>query len=186
MQEASSLRRVVNVLAGTKEGNVNTSNWGALSRGHLTSLTTLTLEMIAKKAPEVSYIHNYPGAVKTNLIRGGEGVLLWTVALAFKVLAPFVTISNDECGERHTFLATSARFPPVLNGEVNSIVPLEGGVTTARGTDGKVGSGIYSIDSVGESANQKTEALLAKLRKDKVREAVWKHVQEEFGRIMGK
>ena len=88
-----------------------------------------------------------------------------------KILAPFITISNDKCGELHKVLAISTRFPPNSNGDANSSVPLEGEATVARGTDGKVGSGIYSIDSVGESADLKV-ALLAKLRKDRMREAV--------------
>ena len=98
--------------------------------------------------------------------------MIWTIAVVFKVLAPLVTIWNDECGERHTFLATSARFPPNSNGDTDSSVPLEGGVTVSRGADGKVGSGVYSIDSVGGSADLKKEALFAKLRKDGVRDAV--------------
>ena len=56
LQVASSLRRVLNFFAATKEGNVNRSNWEALSRGHLTSMATLSLEMLAKKALEVSFI----------------------------------------------------------------------------------------------------------------------------------
>jgi hypothetical protein len=54
LQNANSLRRVVNVLAATKEGNVNTNNWTALSRGHVTSMATLSIEMLAKMAPKVS------------------------------------------------------------------------------------------------------------------------------------
>jgi hypothetical protein len=149
LQNANSLRRVLNVLDATKEGNVNTNNWTALSRGQVTSMATLSMEMLAEMATGMSFIHNYPGAVNTNLVRGGEGALIWTIAVVFKVLAPLVTISNDESGERHMFLATSARFPPNSNGDANSSVPLEGGVRVSRGTDGKVGSGVYSIDSVG-------------------------------------
>lgn len=171
------------MLSGTKEGNVDTSNFGQLSRGHLTSMMTLSLEMLAKKAPEVSFIHNFPGFVRTNLIRGGEGPLIWVMGLVSRVVMPFVAISNEECGERHTFFATSARYPPGSNGDANSGVPLEGDITVSRGTDGKVGSGVYSINADGECADEKKEAILAKLRKDGVQDAVWKHVQDEFSRI---
>lgn len=171
------------MFAGTKEGNVDTSNFVKASRGHVVSMVTLSLEILAKKAPGVSFIHNFPGSVRTNLIRGGEGALIWTMGLVFRALSPFTSISNEECGERHAFLATSARFPPGTDADANSGVPLEGGITTARGTDGKVGSGVYSITSEGESAGLNTEALLAKLRKEGVQDKVWKFVQDDFNRV---
>jgi hypothetical protein len=162
------------VLAATKEGPVDTSDIPArkvsilAQRGHLTSVMTMSLEILAKKAPEVSFIHNFPGSVKTNLIRGGEGAAVATMNVLFKIFDPLIFMSEDECGERHVFLATSAKFPAGTNGDAAAGVPLARGVTVARGTDGITGSGTYSLDSGGESAGDKVVALLAKLRKDGV------------------
>lgn len=182
LREASSLRRVVNVLAGTKEGTIDTNNWATIRRGHVVSMMTLSLETFAKTAPEVSFIHSYPGFVKTNLIRGGEGALVATMGLVFSALEPFFTVPNEECGERHAFLATSARYPPGSDAHANAGVPLGNGVAAAKGTDGKFGSGVYSVDSQGESAGPKTVALLAKLRQEGMPEAVLNHTQGEFSR----
>lgn len=184
LQEASALRRVVNVFAGTKEGNVDTKTFASLRRGHGTSMMTLSLEAMAQAAPDVSFIHNYPGAVLTSLIRGGEGPVIWALAQVGKVVMPLIAMPNEECGERQTFLATSARYPPLSNPSISLGVPLEGGIKIAVGTDGKVGSGVYTVDSHGESGDSKVQAILSKLRREGVREAVWKHCQGEFSRIM--
>ncbi len=73
LQKAQDLRRVVTVFAGTKEGKINTADFQGRhvpllsQRGHFTSMMTLALEAIAEKAPDVSFIHDFPGAVMTNL-----------------------------------------------------------------------------------------------------------------------
>jgi hypothetical protein len=57
-------------------------------------------------------------------------------------------------------------------------------VDVARGTDGKLGSGTYSVLSDGESAPKSIEVVLAKHRKNGgTANAVWAHVQGEFARI---
>jgi hypothetical protein len=100
----------------------------------------------------------------------------------------FITYSlYVDCGgcERHVFLATSARYPVGTSGDAASRVPLAGRVVVARGTNSKIGSGIYSIDSQGESAEPKVEELLAQFRKEGMVEKVRKHIEEEFKRITG-
>jgi hypothetical protein len=43
-------------------------------RGHTVSLLTLTMAHFASKAPTVSFVHDYPGFVKTNVGREMTGV----------------------------------------------------------------------------------------------------------------
>lgn len=62
---------------------------------------------------------------------------------------------------------------------------MTGKVAVARGTDGKIGSGVYSVDLDGESSGFKVEELLAKFRKEGVVGKFWKHTEEEFKRITG-
>ncbi len=85
------------------------------------------------------------------------------------------------------FFATSSRFPggPGAEQAATAGVPVPEGITVARGTDGKSGSGVYSINIDAESAPPKVEALLAKLRKDGVRQELWSHIEGEFKRITG-
>ncbi|KAI1772916.1 hypothetical protein F4818DRAFT_443798 [Hypoxylon cercidicola] len=71
LQQASFLPRVVTVAAGGKEGKVFLDDLQATKlsvftfRGHATSMIILSLEAIAEQAPEVSFVHVYPGFVKT-------------------------------------------------------------------------------------------------------------------------
>ena len=117
LQQAKSLRRVVTAGAAGKEGPVSVDDFpcrkvSALSaRGHSSSLVTLSLEALAKKAPGVTFIHNFPGPVKTNFLRGGQGATIAVISGLFNVVSLFINFySIEECGERHLFLATSARY----------------------------------------------------------------------------
>lgn len=191
LQKATALRRVVSVFAATKEGPVDTKDFQGWNvplmsqRGHASSIVTLSLETLAKKAPDVSFIHNFPGAVRSGIARGTKGAMFFMFKVVFKVIGPMVFIPTVEAGERHVFLATSARYPAGTSGNAASGVPLAGGVAVARGTSSKIGSGIYSVDAQGESAEPKVEELLAQLRKEGMVEKVWKHIEDENNRITG-
>ena len=184
---APALRRVVTVFAGSKEGPITPSDFPCrkvpmlAQRGHLASLNTLSLEHLAEQYPSVSFIHDFPGSVKTNLVRGGEGASIWVLKQVFRVVGPMVNISAIECGERQLFLATSARYP---GGDEAKGVPLvAGGNDVATGTNGKKGSGVYALDSEGESAGGKVLELLAKLRKEGTVEKLTEYTDTEFTRI---
>jgi len=144
LQQATPLHRVVTVFAGGKEGPVDASDFQAWKvpmlsqRGHVSSFVTLSLEALAKKAPDVTFIHNFPSTVKTNLSRGAKGAAIVVLNAAFKVIGPMIYIPNQECGERHLFLATSVRYPAGVSGDAASEVPLAGGVAVVKGTSGKV------------------------------------------------
>lgn len=117
LQQATTLRRVVTAFAAGKEGPVDVNDFQsrkvpALSaRGHASSLVTLSLEALGKKAPNVTFIHDFPGPVKSNFLRGGQGAAIFALNAVFKLVSPMMSwYSNQECGERHLFLATSARY----------------------------------------------------------------------------
>ena len=79
IQQASSFRRVVSVFAGACEGPVSTSDIPGMTlgllaaRGHASSLVTLGLESTAARAPDVSFIHDFPGNVKTTIMDNMPG-----------------------------------------------------------------------------------------------------------------
>lgn len=200
LRNATGLRCVVTVLAGTKENSIDMNDFqgrhlpmlSPRGRGYFSSLMTLALEAVVQSAPNVSFVHNYPGFVKTNFGNDVEGVTfkvlrgVWNAV--FPVIGPFFATPVDEAGEREVFFATSAMFPE--RGERGAAsattgVPLPTGVAVARGTDGKSGSGVYSISNDGESASPKVEKFLGDLRKGGMAKKVWSHVEEEFDRITG-
>lgn len=192
LRKAPSLRRVVTVGAGTKEGTIfpddfQASTLGVLSfRGHLTSMITLSLDAIARRqAPEVSFVHDYPGFVKTGLSRELTGVAASIGRVVFAPLMAVLQIPIEETGERQLYLATSARFPP-RDGSGAEGVALGEGVTASVGFDGTPAGGVYSVDYEAEGPDQKVEEILLNYKKSGMGDKVWGHTQEEFVRITGK
>ncbi|KAK4446009.1 hypothetical protein QBC34DRAFT_441211 [Podospora aff. communis PSN243] len=191
LQRAPSLRRVVTVLAGTKEGEINFDDFSGASlpmtqlRGHLGSMTTLALESIALEAPDVSFVHSFPGSVKTNLGSDIKSAPMMVFRALYKVLGPFINIPYAEAGERQLFIATSARYPPKLGAGSTAGVPTTSGTTSSAGSNGELGSGVYSVNYDGESAPPKVGELLMRLRADDVVRKLWLHTEEVFTRITG-
>ncbi|KAJ5959463.1 Short-chain dehydrogenase/reductase SDR [Penicillium vulpinum] len=194
LKQATSLRRVVSVLAGSQEGPIDVTDFQAKKmsmlniRGHMVSMTDMTLETLAEQAPEVTFINDYPGPVKTGIGRESNTFLTRLMGIMLIFIGPFIYIPIRESGERHLFFATSAKYPPRIHldeVEVSSGVPLSEGVEVASGTDGKVGSGVYSIHWRGEHAGPRVVELLAGLREQGIAKKVWEHTVGEFDRIVG-
>ncbi|KAL9092512.1 MAG: hypothetical protein Q9165_004316 [Trypethelium subeluteriae] len=179
IRRATGLRRVVSVFQGTYEGEIKMTDFQGWNlglrenQGHKASIATLDLEAHHKAAPEVSFVHNFPGAVESGIGRGSIGGLMRVLKTIQTLIGPLVNIPLVEAGDRHVFFCTSARFSTGPE-DTTAGIPLIEGLDLARGTDGQIGSGVYSIDANGESANSTVEELLAQLRKrgmvDQVRE----------------
>jgi len=191
IQRATALRRVLSIFAGGKEGPIDLNNiqFSRVSnpfaaRGHLAAMVTLSLEHLAKKTPEVSFVHNFPGPVKSRIARDNT-VLTVVMRCIFTVIGPLVNMPEEECGERHLFLATSARYPASQTEDAVNMVRLEKGVSVAQGTGGEEGSGVYTPDAYGESAGPNVVTVLAKMRQEGVVEKLWEHTEAEFMRICG-
>lgn len=189
LETATGLRRVVSVLCGTKEGDVNLDDpqgWNFKSRdtlknrGHGAAIVTLINTHFAQQSPTVSFIHGYPGNVKSGIIRGTTG-LLWCVLSVYNMLGSWLYIPEQESGERHLFYATSARFPAKEGSE--DAIPLAQGVEIAIGVDGVEGSGNYSTDEFNETAGSTVIELFEGFRKGGTVEKVWRMIEKEFERI---
>lgn len=150
------------------------------ARGHGASLATLSLEALQKKAPKVSFIHDFPSPVKSGIARGTSGPMRYFAAVISTTIGKFIYIPNQECGERHLFLETSARYPGATDEDTAPGIPLANGVPVAAGTTGKAGSGVYTLDQNCESAGSKVVEILAQLREESMIDAVWKDTEEQF------
>ncbi|CAL5868777.1 uncharacterized protein PFLUO_LOCUS3004 [Penicillium psychrofluorescens] len=188
LRKATSLRRVVSVLAGGKNGAIHPEDFQSRKlsllarRAHIVSMTDLALEALAQRTPEVSFVHDYPGTVKTDLGKNADSIL---VSILFSMISLFgwlFCVPIKECGERHLFLATSAKYPALANKPVK-VVPLSGDVQIAMGTDGESGSGVYSVDWDGEGTPAKVVGILGELRQQGMGTQVWEHTIAEFKRI---
>jgi NAD(P)-dependent dehydrogenase (short-subunit alcohol dehydrogenase family) len=191
LQAATTLRRVVSIFTGTKEGPITNPDFQMRSmgynvlkaRGQAASTVTLAMETVAATAPDVSFIHDFPGPVNSNIARG-DGVARLIMRGISRVVSPFLCIKEDVSGDRHLFLATSARYPSVSGAAEG--VEKGNGVEVARGIDGKVGSGMYVVDEVCEPASKEVESLMRKLKEDGWDKKIWEHVVGEFVRITRK
>ncbi|KAI0468551.1 hypothetical protein F4859DRAFT_524466 [Xylaria cf. heliscus] len=192
LRRAPNLRRVVTVLAGGKEGKIFTEDLPAnhvsliAFRGHITSMITLALNTLAKQAPEVSFIHVYPGFVNTDLSRELTGIGAAISKILFKPLIAYLQVPIDETGERQIYLITSARFPPGDREKRDADgVALADSIEVAVAVDGKVGGGVYSIDYQAEGTSQRVQELIRNYIEDNMAEKVWKHTEEEYMRVTG-
>ncbi|KAI0453593.1 putative short-chain dehydrogenases/reductase [Xylaria acuta] len=196
LQRATSLRRVVSVGAATCEGAIDVRNIRGVGfplmrwRNQVASIGTLLLEEARRRAPDVAFVHTVPGVVESGIMRDVRKSTLRLAVLigVSRLLAPFVNVPPAECGERHVFAATSAAFAPAEGGAGRAAgVPLDGvlSLETARGTDGRTGSGVYSLSQKVDPASPKVEEVLRRFREDGTAGKVWDSVAADFKRITG-
>lgn len=189
LSRAEHLRRVVTILAGTFEGKLYTEDISGRkttlrdARAHLTSAMTLALEGFAREAPEVSFIHNYPGAVNTNLIRAESGWYMQPMKWWSKFKFRNQWMSFDECGDRHCYLFISGKYPSKVG--ISHGVVTEGVGEAVRGASGETGGGVYTIDAEGEPAKDEALEVLKAHRDRGYVELVQDHLEAEFRRITG-
>ncbi|KAI0102972.1 putative short-chain dehydrogenases/reductase [Nemania sp. FL0031] len=197
IQKSDSLRRVVSVGAATCEGAVDLDNILATGfplikmRNQVASIGTLMLEEAQRRAPDVAFVHTVPGVVESGIMRDVQPTLHLSIIIGVsRLLAPFINVPPAECGERHVFVATSAAFVPHTPGTDaggSQGVPLDGLVLeTARGTDGKAGSGVYSLGPKDDPATPKVEKVLRQFREDGTAAKVWDAISADFMRITGR
>jgi hypothetical protein len=147
-------------------------------------MTDLMLEHMSSLAPEVSFVHDYPGPVKSGFGRETNGIMMKVAISIFKIIGPLVYVPTRESGERHLFFATSAGYP-ARSGTGVAGVPVPGGVAVSGGTTGAVGSGVYAVNWDGESAGPKSLQVLAKMRGEGMVQRLWEHTMAEFKRVTG-
>jgi hypothetical protein len=151
------------------------------------TMTTILFEELANKHPTVSFIHSYPGSVRTNILPqmlASTPGIFWLPAQVFRyttlpLYRQFICMTPDEAGERQLFMATSCKYPPGHNhesgGKVDGLIERPDGCAAARPTvvmDGK-GNGVYRVGSNGEA--YKDSKVLDKYRKEGMGKTVYEH-----------
>ena len=120
--------RVLSVLNGGHEKALHEQDIGLDERwspfsiiNHTTTMTTLAFEHLAENNRRLSFLHAYPGLVRTNIFARltppESSGLLWRVTLAsIRGLAAMVMLcfgmEVEECGERQAFHLTTDRYGP--------------------------------------------------------------------------
>ena len=188
LQSASpQLARVVSVLAPGTESAIDLNNLDLThhfslrkAAAHTVTMTDFAFEELATKNPTVSFVHSYPGGVKTGFFKESGFAMRAIVQLAFTLFSPW-TLGIDESGERHLYVATSAAYPPQTGDEKGGVEIEDGKVKT--GSAGETGSGAYFIGSDGElKANEK---VLKELRGKDAGAKIWAHTVKMFESVRG-
>lgn len=176
---------VVSVLGAGKEGRIDESDlelrdpkhYSVMAGNtHSATMMTLTLERFATENPRVSFVHTFPGLVRTPILTKGSsgiiGILMrWIVA----PLVGFFATAAEEAGERTVFCATSARY--TADESQGGVVKLLQGMDKAKTTE----KGLFLVDEKNEATGDAD--LLADYRKRGVDEKVWQNTVEIFDAI---
>ncbi|THX14538.1 hypothetical protein D6D13_03012 [Aureobasidium pullulans] len=191
INNATSLRRVISVFIATLEGEIQLDDFQGwhmklmANRDHAASITTLSLESHHKDNPKVSFVHNFPGVIKSGITRGTSGVVLTALKAVVRIFGSLFYMPAEETGDRHVFLSTSARYSAGEKDEAAGVpLSVAPDLSFARGTDGKLASGVYSINASGESAGEKVEEALASLRSRGMTEKVMDTINTDIEKAL--
>ncbi|GJP88564.1 short-chain dehydrogenases/reductase [Aspergillus niger] len=187
LSASSGPARVVSILAGGQEGTMEEDNFDlrkswSFTKGntYAATLNSLAIEHLATAHPTVSFLHVFPGIVRTPLMNASFGNYGGAI-LSF--LSRPISMSPEESGERNLFLSTSAAYPPATPKDPSQLgVPLVKGVDTASASTGKVGGGSYILKYDGSNATR--EKLMADYRARSFPGKVWDHTLETFKRVL--
>jgi len=144
---------------------------------HSVVMTDLAFEELAKQESSISFVHAYPGEVKTGFFRSAGTMANIGGKILYALLAPWM-VGLEESGERHLYAATSAAYP---SKEGPKGVELQDGVEVASGSDGVVGSGAYLLNWDGMITGKME--LLREYREKGVGQMIWNHTLEILERV---
>ncbi|KAJ0414468.1 hypothetical protein BJY00DRAFT_295142 [Aspergillus carlsbadensis] len=173
--------RVISIYGGGFEFPINTSDldlkhtFSLLNAyKHSITMTTLSMEHLAKLHPNVSFIHAYPGLVGTNIYSNSfpAPVAAFYNYAMWPLMWP-LSVGVEECGERHLFHLSSGMYPPKNAEQAGK--PAEG-EEVAKAIDGSVGGGAYLLNWKGDVRS--SAKILEQYREDGTAEVVWRHTEE--------
>ena len=187
IQAASpELSRVVSVHAPGEESSALELDNLDLKRGfslrkaaiHSTTMTDFAFEEAAKKYSSTSFVHAFPGAVKTGLLKEFGPLMRFCGKIVFALASPW-TVDITESGERHLYAATSGVYP--AREHDGGVEP--GTESVKKGSNEEVGTGAYLIGSDGE--RRAVDSALRDLRSRGAGEKVWQHTLDLFKSVRG-
>jgi hypothetical protein len=147
---------------------------------HIAAMVTLSMEIFAREAEQVGFVHSYPGQVRSGIFRDGTMINVVCRNLLV-VVGGLVYISDEESGERHVFEGTNSKFASAKQWKRGSTGERE----VAMGSNGGLGSGVYNVDMKCDSVGMGTTKVLQKLRDEGAPKKLWEHTLAEFERITG-
>lgn len=172
--------RVVSVLAGGLEGAIypddlaleSPRNYGfAKASGAAATYITLTMEQLHKEHAKISFIHAFPGLVRTNLLHTehfGTAFKFVVGSIVLPTLGRLIFMPAEEAGQRLLYAAFNPAF--ATNAET-------------KGSNGSSGSGVFTLNEKQESVQN--SKVLSPLRKQGLAAKIWEHTLGEIRRVLG-
>jgi hypothetical protein len=144
---------------------------------HCCTMLTLSLQELAEQNPETSFVHLYPGIVKTHVLTSGfsRPVALFMKWVITPLLTPF-TLTISESGERNLYHLISERYP-----SKTERASLTKGSEVATGLDPDELSGAYALNWNGDEVAIKP--LVKELNEAGTRKKVWDFTNETLAKI---
>lgn len=180
--------RVVSVLGGGFEGNINAEDLDLKHNYHIVScalhsvtMTSLAMGHLAA-SHRTSFVHVFPGIVGTNIYTNSFPqplAALYNYGM-WPLMYPF-SVNLEESGERHLFHATSRHYPSSAT-ERSDMTAIRDGKQVAMGSDGRLGSGAYLANWKGETFAAGKN--MQKLRAQGMAERVWEHTTALLSRTV--
>ncbi len=181
--------RVISILAGGKEGDLNLDDlamskkgtYGPLyAAGAAASMTTLFLEELSKQEgnSKIVFVHIFPGLVATDLqVRDSGSILQMLWDWIAKPLFRFVGYTADEAGERVLFAGSNGRFRRAQDPESVR------GTMVQEGSEGVLGSGVYVVGEDSEVVKGGGNKAVKGLREKGAGRKVWEYTMGEMERV---
>lgn len=200
--DAGQLSRVNSVLAAGSEGEVRVDDLDLrhnftlhAALAHCTVMTDFMMEEFSKRYHGTSFMHSYPGTVKTGIANQLNGPIRLAVKVMYAVMTPWI-LNVQESGERHFFQLTSMCYPSKrwqgtsCRGDSDMPgIPVEARLDVMEGSDNVKGSGAYLLDWDSKPAGD--ERVLGQYREIDLGPKIWEHTMrmfaqaEEKGQKMG-
>lgn len=182
---AAQSPRVISVLAGGLEGKIfpddlalkDPKNYGAVNAANVSATyTTVFMERLQKENPKISFVHKYPGFVRTNLFNTehfGAVVRLLVGWLIVPTVGRLLGISAEESGMRALYAATNPKFASSQSTASDRAV----------GSNGQIGSGVYTLNP--KDVAQHNDQILKPVREEGLDKKIWDHTMGEYKRVLG-
>ncbi|RFU30521.1 hypothetical protein B7463_g5808, partial [Scytalidium lignicola] len=145
------------------------------ARSHMAYMHTFFMENLAEQnRGKLALIHIFPGVVLGPGFQNPELPAWFRVVwncFFVPIFGRFLTVKPDNCGNRMLSLASTCYPPRPIDESSNK-------EAVTKGTDGKPGSGVYSLTWNGE--NNFPSKLYSAINKDEMRKKVWEHTARAF------
>ncbi|KAH0361362.1 hypothetical protein KCU65_g8751, partial [Aureobasidium melanogenum] len=185
--KSNELSRVLTVLAAGSEADIDMDDMDLQKNytlhaclSHCVMMTDFMMEEYAKRYPQTSFSHSYPGTVKSGITNQLTGPIRLGVKVLYSVMTPWI-LNFRESGERHMFQITSSMYK-AKSGAAG--IPVGGGLDIAIGINGQKGSGAYLLDWDGRPAGDM--AILARYREKNAGPKIWEHTMTAIKKATSK